>query len=321
MSEPSPTNASPIATPSPDAAPQPEAARAPSDADTPIAASDAAPEAGVGPKDGDKLTKRFAALSKREKDLRARAKAVEEREQRLAAYDEAERLAKEDPLAFIERFNLDYSGLTERVLSKHAERDPVGELKSEVERLKSEREAERLAAESAQRDAALDGFKREARAFVDSDPAAHELIISEGAHDEVYELIAGDVLRQLDEGVPAAEVVELPFAKAARLVEAELERAEAERIGRLLKSKKLAKYFQPSTEGIKDIADHQRGAAPAAPPHAAGGDVAAADERGRQPVTLTNGHVSRANPHPGSGPTRSLEESKAKAAALLRFTR
>lgn len=295
----------------------------------------AAPEGdqATTPSEDPRLGARFAHLARKEKEIRAeqarkeqelqaKEQSVREAEQRLAAFQDAERLAKEDPLAFIERYGVTLDTLIDRSLSLSAKDPAVSALEREVQdvkrRLEEERQAaerardeERAALKRAQEEQVISGHKRAIRDAVDADPDRFELVRVEDAYDDVWDVIEEHFKQTLDPATGRGEV--LSIEAAATLVEEYLT-AEAKRLAQAKKLKALIGH-EPDASKVGDGSADKRGWGGASTQPRLGAEGSAATST---PVTLTNGHVSYANPLP-QATQLSAEESKRRSAALLKF--
>ena len=241
---------------------------------------------------------RFKELSKRDKEMRTREQALKAREQQLTQLAEAEALAKSDPLAFMEKWGVTYEDLTGRILSRHDKDPQLSAVEQEIANLRKEREDEKVALQNAQIAQTISGFKQQIKQTIDSDTAdAFELVRAEDAYDDVYDVIEGHFAQ-------SGEI--MPVERAAGLVEEYL-LGEAKRIA---KAKKVQALYAPAGDTVTN--QGQSGATARPVPGVSGNAVAST------PVTLTNGAVSAANPLPHSSNV-SIEESKRRAAALLKF--
>ena len=299
MNEPS-TSTSPEPTPAASTAAEPSAEPS-AQPDVAEAASPSEQPAPVADPQEARLSARFAALSRKEKSLREQERRVKEAEQRLRLLDDQDRLAKEDPLALLDKLGITYEQLTDHVLGLGAPKDPLALVQQKLDALERQRAEEREQAQRADTEQKLNQFKRTIRATIDTDADKYELIAAEEAYDDVYDLIEQHFEQ-------TREV--MPIERAAQLVEDHLY-AEARK---LTKAKKL-RALLASDDAVRDT-EQKKGTPGQANPERVEDKSAPVDSA---PVTLTNGHVSVANPLP-QAQRLSEEESKRRAAALLRWT-
>jgi len=270
------------------------------------------PEGG-GDKD-DRLASRFAALAKKDRALREEKKRLERERAELAKWGEAERLAKEDPLALLQRLGLSYQDLTDRQLAaldaERAAKDPARRIETVEERLARIEKLERDWVEAERQrkiDAEVAAFQGEIEKRIAGEPDRFELVIAGRAHGDVFRLIEAHFNE-------TGEL--LPVDQAAQLVEDQLlEEAQS-----FAKAKKLRALLGPK-------ADEQNGGDPPAresegrrSPEQTERRLVDGDEESRpRGVTLTNGATAAA----AAGLPKvhlDLEESKRRAAALLKWT-
>ena len=182
----------------------------------------------------DDFAQRFSMLTRKERELREQHSKLKQQQERLTKFDEVERLAKDDPLAFLERFGLNYDQITQRLLNSPDAADPNARKLQELERRLAERdEREAKAAKEAEeknRNELLNSARREVKQLVDSKPDEFELIRAQGKHDLVLEVQAeyyGTHEKWVD------------FETAAKWVEEHLEKEVDEEVERLLNLKKI----------------------------------------------------------------------------------
>lgn len=300
----------PAHVPSPGAVPRPGATTAPAAANPPTTA---APGTGANPGDppaaaapleaapaGDKkdvdLSTRFAALTKRERVIVERERALKPLEKDVSAWKQAQESAKLNPMALLEAHGLTYDAVTQFVLN-----DRKLTPEQRIEAIEAERAKERELAAKAQKDkdseqvtSVIDGHKQAIREHVDQAGDTYELVRLNDAYDLVHTVVEEHFF---EHGTI------LPVADAAKAVEDYL---EGEARDKVLKSKK----FAPKAETPPP---------PATPQAAAGGGDG---PETRQPApTLTHRAVSSAPPPAGADAHKDLsdEESKRRAAAMLRW--
>lgn len=281
--------ATPAASTAPDPAPS---APAPPDA----AKVDDAKVDDAPPKD-TKVAARFAELARREAEHARRQQALKAEEAELTAYKQAREQAKKDPRAALKALGISLQELVDAEL-KDGQPETVEDRVARLEReRKEEAEARKKGEEEqtkAQIAATIDRAKAGARSHVDADPERYELIIAEGAHDEVFATIEGmyaATAKEVAEGKRATPLL-LSFEQAADMVEEAL----LERARRLTSSKKLS--------------------APAAPPPAATPPAPA--KKASPTITAAKVAAPAATP-PAPAAGLSRKERVALAAAKLRF--
>lgn len=146
------------------------------------------------PEPSPDFSKQFAALARREKQLRAREDSVKDVEQRRTASEELQKLAKDDPLALMRKFGIEYSDLTHRVLNDgNASQEEAGRHAKDVltNRLNALEEAEKKRVESAEAsklNTVYQGLVDEIRQMVENNPK-YELIGTRGAFSTVAEVM------------------------------------------------------------------------------------------------------------------------------------
>lgn len=217
------------------------------------------PEKAETPKD-DKFASKFAALSRKEKQVREQEKALNAERQRIKAMETElkrlqERLSGEDtslkarlkkePLKVLEENELSFEQLSEMVLNdgnptpqrmmEQLKAELQREYKTEVEQLREQLKAKEEREEKERYAQAVDGFKAELKQLIDTNDE-FELTRANQAYDLVFDVV--------EEYYNKTGKV-LGHDEAARYVEQHLEE-EANRILQLKKvQSKLQKPAQP----------------------------------------------------------------------------
>lgn len=257
------------------------------------------------PEKSDDFSRKFAALSRREKEIRAKEveydKRIAELEQRFNSFNQQsepepepelpiEYRLKKDPLRALEEMGLSYDKLTELALNdgkltpemqmKLMREELEGDYKKKFEDLENRLLEKEKSDEQRRYDDIQRGFKNEIDEYVNSNLDKYELIQANEANDIIYDVIEehyNDTGRILD------------IEEAAQAVENYLE----EEAQKLLKLGKLRSKF-----GIKDELEQE--------------------ESPRQSqVTLSNAMSAQANERVAK--KLSDDESKALAAKMLKW--
>lgn len=211
---------------------------------TPAAEPAKEPEQPQGPTP-DQLAHGFAQLTRREAKLREREAALKAEGAAIAKLREA--AGKKSALAVLEAAGLTYEEATDEMLRTGTGRrveDDVAELRKRVEDREKAAEAERATATAAQQQQIVTQFRANVTAAIKGAGDTYELINAKGEHDEVWAVIEGHFERTREL---------MPWAKAAALVEAQLE-ADAKLV---LGTKKLGglKPAEPKSENGKAASD------------------------------------------------------------------
>lgn len=257
------------------------------------------------PEKSDDFSRKFAALSRREKEIRAKEaeydKRIAELEERLNSFNQKsepepepelpiEYRLKKDPLRALEEMGLSYDKLTELALNdgkltpemqmKLMREELEGDYKKKFEELENRLLEKEKSDEQRRYDDIQRGFKNEIDEYVNSNLDKYELIQANEANDIIYDVIEehyNDTGRILD------------IEEAAEAVENYLEE-EAEK---LLKLGKLRSKF-----GIEN-------------------DLEQEESPRQSQVTLSNAMSAQANERVAK--KLSDEESKALAAKMLKW--
>ena len=255
------------------------------------------------PEKSDDFSRKFAALSRREKEIRAKEAEYEQRiaelEERLGSFGKKpepepelpiEYRLKKDPLRALEDMGLSYDKLTELALNdgkltpemqmRLMREELEGDYKKKFEDLENRLLEKEKSDEQRRYDDIQRGFQNEIEDFVESNADKYELIQANEANDIIYDVIEehyNDTGRILD------------IEEAAEAVENYLEE-EAEKIFRLGKFR--------SKFGIEN-------------------DFEQEESPRQSQVTLSNAMSAQANERVGR--KLSDEESKALAAKMLKW--
>jgi hypothetical protein len=180
------------------------------------------------------FSSRFAALSKREKEILAKSRAIKEKESYINEYESAQKLAKENPVKLMEKFGLTYDQLTNFILDAKDSED--NSLEKKVSDLEARLEKDRLAKEELEREAAeaadqqiIEAYKSQIKSHVDANPDACEMIRLTDNYDLVFE-VAHEHYDQTGQILKAEDAI--------KAVEDYLTKEAEEKI---LKAKKFAK--------------------------------------------------------------------------------
>jgi hypothetical protein len=129
-------------------------------------------------------------LSKREKEVMAKRKEIEESSSKYKPYEELKATAKKNPIAILEHFGVSYDELTDFIIQGNdPENQRYSELQNQINSLKQEKEAEAQAARAAKEENATNTFKATIASAIDAEK--HEFCAAHGdaAIDMAYSLI------------------------------------------------------------------------------------------------------------------------------------
>lgn len=203
----------------------------------------------VAPKEDERLSSRFAAISKKERMLLEREQKLKSEREEYEEYKKAKESAKLDPLAYLEKSGLKledviYSGLGSK--PEKTVEDRIKELQDKLERKEQDEIAEKERYESERIQSSISGFKAQIDKHIKDNPEKYELINLKGAHEEVYSLIEAwlEKTTKLAKEDPTGETkpVLMSIDEAAKKIEEYYENHEYEIFS---KSKKLASKYRP----------------------------------------------------------------------------
>lgn len=281
MSEAPAVTTVPAIAPAPDAAP----------VVPPVAAPPAEAPKEVPVEQDPRFASKFAALSKREQQIRERDSAIKAREAEFKTWQEQQKLAEDDPLKYMESRGWTFDKLTKLALNDGKKPPEMRIEELEAKLAAKEKAKEEEAAANAQRD--LDekrtAFLQNAKTFLEQNKDKYELTANE---EEGPELIHNVMWANFEKSG-----TRLTFDQAAEMVEKHFDDAIDNKYSKI---KKIQDRFKPKEP------------APVAPATTAPAARATSS-------TLTNSQAASV-PTPADSKALSVEESKAAAARLLRWT-
>jgi DNA repair ATPase RecN len=245
------------------------------------------------PKEEDNFAKRFAALSRKEKEIRAAQEEAKALKDKYTDYETAKKLAKVNPHEFLEKFGVTYEELTEYYINGRPKVDPkVQEIEERLATFQKQAEEKEKKLQEEVRQSAIAKFRTEQESFVKSAGEKFELVNAAKAYDLVYQVTQEYFDANKDKVENIADAM-LSHEKAAEMVENHLEQ-ELEKFSSTGKLKnKFGVKQDPKTETLAKI------------------------EQAKESKTLTNSMTGSANPNTSRPLTR--EESIERAARLIKW--
>lgn len=188
----------------------------------------------------DKFGPKFAALSKKEKEIKRLQMEIKQKEQMLSekektykTWEEKKSKARENPLDYLNDANLTYDDLTQYYLNgkKPTAETKVGVLETKIDQLEKKLQEKLQEEENLKKQTKVTEYKGSIKTFIKSNAGKFEALseIDEGA-DVVYNLI--------DQHYQETEN-ELEFEEACEKAEAYLEEWGTEQLSKMLKIKKF----------------------------------------------------------------------------------
>lgn len=188
----------------------------------PPPAAPAAPEVKEEVKD---VSREFAALTRKQKEIYAKEKELKEKEALIKQMEELEALKDQDPLEYLNKKGLKFDDIVQRALKNGEEptpEDKISALEKRIEQLvKAQEEKERQKEEDAKRakqeadEKAIASFKEKIKNDISGNLDRFELINHEGAFDIVFDVIEeawlADKTKPLMSIEEAADLVEAHF--------------------------------------------------------------------------------------------------------------
>lgn len=244
------------------------------------------------------LSRKFAALMKREKLLTQREKETNDKWSEVEKLQKAKLKAKDDIGSFLQEHGLTYKEVTDYYLNGGT---PTVEMK--LRRLEEQIEQDKLKRDEdeatkrqseldSQNERVIESHKRQVKEFIDSKPEDFELIKANDAHDEVFNVIESYWQK-------TGQI--LPMDKAAAHVEEEF----LNETKKLFELKKVKSFYEPKKEEeAKEVATPMPSVVPRMVPSS--------------PKTLTNQMAAQVAPAKQVSSYLSEDESKRKMAEFLK---
>jgi hypothetical protein len=199
-----------------------------------------APAAEVKPTEDPRFAEKFAALTKKEREIFQKELRMKEMEQRLRRFEELERLKSENPYAFIKETGVD---LEKTLLAAAREGEPptvddkVSELQSQIQKLQEMLKTKEETEIKTKEQMAMEQFKSNLKNHITSKADDYELILANDAVDTVFDVIQTH-FEKTKQDLGEGEI--LPFDKAAELVENYL----LEKTKKAIQAKKISQLLQ-----------------------------------------------------------------------------
>lgn len=218
----------------PDSAPEAPASPEQQTTAAPANTEAAPPPAEKKPEISDlEYSSKIAHLTKQEKALIAKKQELSSLQDEVKSYQSLKELAKQNPMAILDHFGLDYNSLTDAILSQQdPETKRFSELQSQIEALRQEKVEEAKKAEANKVTEAENAYKWGIEKIATANSDEYELVNHYGAYDTVYE-----VCKQYYEQTNTM----LDLKEALSLVEKDLE----EQLNPVINLKKVKTKFAP----------------------------------------------------------------------------
>lgn len=247
------------------------------------------------PKEDPKFSARFAALSRKEKELVQRERAFKENQAKLQAYEKALQTAKQNPLEYLQAAGLTLEEALQQIINSDGDQ-PVTEAQrlQQIEKKISDYEEQQVVARKQaaeyKKNQELNQIKSNITDYINNNSETYELIKEYNAIDDVWSVIERAFIDSRGQ-------THLTMEQASQLVEDQLYKEATEEAERIARIKKLNKNQQlTSTEDSIQVSN---------------------EEKVRQPSpTLTN---QSATVSTDLKRFKSREESLADAAKLLKW--
>lgn len=223
--------------------------------------------------DDPKFAARFAALSRKERELLQKEQSIKQSQREYQAYQKAVQDAKNNPVAYLQAAGLTLEEAIQKIINEGKEPTPEEVLKKDVDSIKAEVEAYKKAAQEHQarqqeqrRQAEEQSILGNIKNFVESNPEKYELIMAYNAIPDVWEVIKRTYLE-------TGGKVHLTEEQAAEAVENDLleqAREEAKRVANLKKLQTESNQVKVSNpkevSKVSQTLTNQTATTPASPP-------------------------------------------------------
>lgn len=223
--------------------------------------------------DDPKFAARFAALSRKERELLQKEQSIKQSQREYQAYQKAVQDAKNNPVAYLQAAGLTLEEAIQKIINEGKEPTPEEVLKKDVDSIKAEVEAYKKAAQEHQarqmeqrKQAEEASILNNLKTYVESNPEKYELIMAYNAIPDVWEVIKRTYLE-------TGGKVHLTEEQAAEAVENDLleqAREEAKRVANLKKLQTESNQVKVSNpkevSKVSQTLTNQTATTPASPP-------------------------------------------------------
>lgn len=198
----------------------------------------------------DDFARRFAALTRKEREFLARERAFKEQASRADEVAKKIENMKNNPLAALEEAGWKFKDLADFVLNNNeipAERktnNTIEELREQVKSLTERLDEDKKSKVQQEHDRQINEFKQQIKSEVSGDLDKYELINVNEAHELVYDVIESHFQQTMDPETGQGQILDIH--QAAEQVEKHLEEQLELQAQRFKSSKKFSAYFKPS---------------------------------------------------------------------------
>ena len=240
-----------------------------------------------------KFAARFAALSRKEKELIQRERQFKENQAKLAQYEKALQAAKQNPLEYLQAAGLTLEEALQQIIAQDeppTEQSRLKAIEQKVQEYEAAVKKQREAQAEAKKQHELHQIKQTISQYVDENAETYELIKEYNAIDDVWSVIERTFIESNGK-------VHLTIEQASQAVEDHLFKEAEQEAQRIARLKKLNKNPQASSpEDLIKVSKEEKVSKPS--------------------PTLTNQSVSTSTE---LKQFKTREESLAEAAKLLRW--
>ena len=245
--------------------------------------------------DREKWDSRFAALSRKEKAIIERERSLKEMQEKVTAWEAAQKSAKEDPTKLLEQAGMTFDDLVNHMIGVKEDPkeltvdDKYKALEEKIAAMEKAAVEKEQVSKQEEAEIAVQEFKQDISSFVESNADKFEIVNALGEHELIFQVI--------EQHYNETEEM-MPLENAAELVEKNLE----ESIRKVMNLKKFSSEASSQPEVTETLIEKESD-----------------DVRVSNPSkTLTNSQTVNTVPRKGYGYDQ-VERSKAEAAKLLKW--
>ncbi len=210
-----------------------------------ISTKDATPPEPPPDPEQEKFASRFAALSRKEKELQQRERSFKENQAKLAAYEQALAKAKENPLQYLQAAGLTLEQALEQIINQDkepTEQDRVQAIEKKIADYENQQRELAIRAQQHKKQQELNAIHEDLSKFVTDNSEQFELVREYNAIPDVWAVIERTFIETQGK-------VLLTKEQACQAVEEQIYEEKKQEAERLARIKKLAKQMPLTSAG------------------------------------------------------------------------
>lgn len=196
-------------------------------------------------KEQEKFASRFAALSRKEKELQQRERSFKESQAKLQAYEKALASAKDNPLEYLQAAGLTLEQALEQIINQDkepTEQDRVQAIEKKIADYENQQKQLAIRAQEYKKQQELSQIHNELSTYVEQNSEQFELVKAYNAIPDVWAVIERTFIETKGQ-------IHLTMEQACQAVEEQILEEKKLEADRLAKIKKLAKQTPLTSAG------------------------------------------------------------------------